>query len=127
MEVLAGLAGELSPDHEAFRHVRYQVVAEDLRPGATGAPCPVSHVVFPSYRAGSATRLEPIARAAAMMRLAEQTFNRGTMGESGMRALGRVVSAAECHELRFDDLDEAIGMIRGVLDRATIVTNGSSR
>lgn len=120
MGVLDGLASELSPEHEALRHLRYQVAAEDLRTGSMGAACPVALVVLPTYRPASATRLQPISRATAMVRLAEQTFNRRRMGARGITTLGRVVTEAACYGLTVGDLATAIAGLRRVLDGSTV-------
>jgi hypothetical protein len=86
--------------------------------GATGGPCSVGYVVLPAYHAASVTRLRPISRATALMRLGEQTFNRARMGGAGIVALARVVSGAECFELPIADLHEAIRAIEGLFARS---------
>jgi hypothetical protein len=76
----------------------------------------------PTYRPGSATRLRPMSRATAMIRLAEQTFNRRRMGTRGITTLGHVVAEAECYELTVGDLGEAIAAIRGAFEGSTVGT-----
>jgi hypothetical protein len=120
MAVLPGLLSELPSEHETFRHIRYQVSAEDLRRGSTGAPCPISYVVLPAYRSGSATRLRPVSRAAALMRLWEQTFNRARMGGTGITTLAEVVGGAECFELPIGDLQEAVRAIQSLFARSLV-------
>jgi hypothetical protein len=117
MAVLTGLLAELPVECERFRHRRYQVTAEDLRPDSTGVPCPVGFVVLPAYRPRSATQVRPVSRAKALMRLGEQTFNRARIGRAGIGTLADVVAGAECFELPIGDLDEAILAVRSLFSR----------
>ena len=118
MAVLAGVLPELPPECERFRHRRYQVTAEDLRPDSTGDSCPVGLIVFPAYRAGSATQVRPVSRTTALMRLGEQTFNRARIGSAGIGALADVVAGAECFELPIGDLHEAVLAVRSLFTRS---------
>lgn len=68
-------------------------------------------VVFPRYMAGSQTDLQPLSRAKAFMRLAEQGFNYGILGKHGFEALGTLVESCECHEFRYSRLDEAVALL----------------
>jgi hypothetical protein len=120
MAVLSGLLSELPPEHEQYRHLRYQVTAEDLRQGSTGGPCPVGFVVLPAYRSGSVTGLLPISRAAALMRLGEQAFNRARIGNAGIETLARVVASAECFELPIGDLPQAISAVQSLFARPLV-------
>jgi hypothetical protein len=116
MAVLDGLASDLPAMYGRFRGVRYQVAAEDLRTGAEGSPCPIAYAVLPRYREGSATRLQPISRATALMRVWDQTFNRSGIGTFGIRTLANVLRGAECFELPIGDLHEAIQEIRSLFE-----------
>lgn len=116
MDVLDGLASELPAAYEGFRATRYQVSSEDLRPGSKGTPSPVAFVAFPSFHAGLETRLRPISRAAAMIRLAGQAFNMLTMGKAAIETFADVIRGAECFELPMGDLHQAIGEIRGLFE-----------
>lgn len=119
MAVLSGLVSDLPAIYERFRGVRFHVAAEDLRTGATGSPCPVGYVVFPAYRAGSETRLHSISRAEAVIRIADQMFNRPEMGTLGIRSLAAVVGGAQCFELPIGDLGDAIREVRGLFEPST--------
>ena len=117
MEVLNGLESELPVIYRRFRGRRYPVAADDLRMGATGEACPVAYVVFPAYRAGSVTGLQPVSRASALIRLAEQTFNMSRLGKLGIQTLADVLEGAECFELPIGDLQQAIREVRGLFER----------
>jgi hypothetical protein len=118
MAVLPGLVSDLPLLYERFRGVRYHVAAEDLRTGAIGSPCPVAFVVLPAYRPGSETRLRPLSRASALIRIAGQLFNRARLDEPGIQALAEVVRRAECFELPIGDLGDAIGEVQGLFERS---------
>src|SRR5204862_6200372 len=96
------------------RPVRYEVPAEDRRRGCIGVPCPIRYVVLPEYDLGSMTRLRPVSRATALMRLGEQTFDRAQVGGGGITMLADVVGGAECFELPIGDLQEAIQAVRSL-------------
>jgi HprK-related kinase A len=68
-------------------------------------------VVFPHYMEGSPTDLQPLSRAKAFMRLAEQGFNYGILGKAGFEALGTLVEGCACHEFRYSRLDEAVALL----------------
>ncbi len=120
MPVLDGLASDLPFFYEGFRGLRYHVAAEDLRAGAIGAPGPIAFVVFPAYRPGSDTELRPMSRAAALIRIAEQSFNQPVMGRLGARTLFDVVGRAQCFDLPIDDLGDAIRAVRGLFEPARV-------
>lgn len=65
-------------------------------------------VVFPKFVAGSATRLEPVARARSLLELGGNAFNYTLLGQAGFEALGRLVVACDCYEFSYSQLDEAI-------------------
>ena len=78
-------------------------------------PALARRVVFPHYVAGSSTDLQPLSRAQACMRLAEQGFNYGLLGKTGFDALATLAAGCECHEFRYSRLDEAVALL-GALD-----------
>nr|WP_314542781.1 HprK-related kinase A [uncultured Massilia sp.] len=67
-------------------------------------------IVFPKYEAGSATILEPIPRARAFLRVAENSFNYSHMGASGFRTLAGVIERCASFDFRYSNLDEAIAV-----------------
>lgn len=65
-------------------------------------------VVFPKYIAGAPTRLVPYPRARSVLDLGGNSFNYMLLGLDGFEALGRMVSACECFEFSYSQLDEAV-------------------
>ena len=67
-------------------------------------------VVFPKYAADAPTTLEPIARARAFMRVAENAFNYSHLGAAGFLALSGAIARCASYDFRYSDLDEAIAV-----------------
>jgi hypothetical protein len=71
-------------------------------------------VVFPKFvRAGSHV-LEPVAKAAAMMELVDNSVNYGVLGSVGYRALARLVGETVCLALDYEDLSRAVDALAGL-------------
>ena len=79
---------------------------EDVRRSEETAS--VGWVVFPRFVRGANHRLEPVAKAAAMMELVDNSINYGVLGVVGYRALARLVEESSCFALDFEDLDLAL-------------------
>lgn len=71
-------------------------------------PARPAWVVFPKWQAGQATRLEPLGKARACLRLAEQGFNYSLLGSIAFNALTTLLDGCECYEFGYSVLDEAI-------------------
>ena len=72
-------------------------------------------ILFPRYRAGSATRLRPLARSQAFVRLSNNAFNYHLLGETAFLALTRTVEACQCHTFEYSDLDEAVALLENLV------------
>ncbi|MEH6648982.1 MAG: HprK-related kinase A [Motiliproteus sp.] len=73
-------------------------------------------LIFPKYQPSSALELRALPPANAMMRLAEQTFNYGILGEKAFTALNQFVRLCDCYELEYDgNLDHAVEQIEALL------------
>ena len=99
----------------------HYVSAEALRPGAIEGQTPVSlrWVVFPSYVAGSTTRMEPISRAEALVALVDNSYNFKRFKAEGVRVLAQVLRDADCYRLRIGDLPSAIDAVRATVEGTT--------
>lgn len=91
--------------------------AEHVR--ARHAPAAPALVVFPRFDAGSSVQIEPVSRARAFARLAVNSFNYELLGPDGFDALGRLVAASVCYQLRYGDVAQAVQAIGQLLDEAT--------
>ena len=65
-------------------------------------------VVFPRYVADAAPRMEPLSKAAAFMRIAENAFNYAIQGAQGFATLCRLIDACDCYEFSYSRLDDAV-------------------
>ena len=68
-------------------------------------------ILFPRYRQGSATRLRPLARSQAFLRLSNNAFNYHLLGETAFVALTRMVQACQCYSFEYSNLDEAVEVL----------------
>lgn len=67
-------------------------------------------IVFPKYCAGAGTCLTPVSKARALMRVAENSFNYGLLGEQGFRALGSLMAHCDSFDFEYSELEEAIAV-----------------
>jgi HprK-related kinase A len=89
--------------------------AADLGGTIASRAVAASLVVVPAYRAGAATRLEPLSRAEAAVLLAEQSFNFNELGGAGLFAIGELVRGCTCHRLTYSDLAAGVACISELL------------
>ncbi|MCX8113648.1 MAG: HprK-related kinase A [Burkholderiaceae bacterium] len=83
-------------------------------------PAEPALVVFPRFDPGCGVEIEPLSRARAFARLAVNAFNYEVLGPDGFDALGRIVSASACYQLRYGDLARAVQAIGHLLDEAAV-------
>jgi HprK-related kinase A len=75
-------------------------------------------VVVPRYRAGEATTLEPLPKAAAFMQLVDNGFNYSVHGRAGFEVLSSLIDASRCFRFTYGgNLDEATAAIESLLRR----------
>lgn len=67
-------------------------------------------IVLPRYEAGAPTRLTPLSKAQAVVRLVENAFNINVHGVHGFELLARLVDGCDCFEFRYSRLDEAVAL-----------------
>jgi hypothetical protein len=95
------------------------VAPEDLRPDCLGEACPLRLVVFPSYRAGAATVVEPISRAAGVVELISNCVNFGQFGAEGLRDIAAAARGARFYRLGGGDLAAAVAAVRSLAGTPT--------
>lgn len=104
---LADFAPHVDPGVAAWLPDQWQLPATAIRPGAVTATAQPRVLIFPRYEAGAATRLAPLSRADAVVRLVHSTFRFAEQPDRDLEALGRLARDCECHELVMGDLDAA--------------------
>lgn len=82
-------------------------------PAGTGA------IVLPQWRAGSPTRLEPVAARPIFSALAFNAFNYKLLGAIGFSTVVHLVRACPAFQLIYSDLDDAIATIDGLWARTS--------
>ncbi len=81
---------------------------------AWAQPAPARWVLFPRFRAGSDTRLEPLGRGWAFLKLSGNSFNYKLQGARGFRTVAELVKRCPAYALDYSDLDQAIAAIDAV-------------
>lgn len=112
--IVAGFPGaRLGPE---YRDTRKGVVAHAAPPSASTAaaetPARCRWVVFPRFAAGIPPTCEEIGRAEAFARIAEQSFNRDRMGETGFHAICAMLDGARCYEIAYGSTEDGLALIR---------------
>lgn len=72
-------------------------------------------IVFPMYTPGATAEVEPFPKARAFTKLSVNSFNYELLGPAGFDAVGAIISRCDCYQLRFGELDAAIGAISRLL------------
>lgn len=83
---------------------------------ARHVPASPSVVLFPRFDRNVQLELESVTKPRAFARLAVNSFNYHALGPEAFEALGRLVDESSCWQLRYGDLDAAIGAISRLLD-----------
>jgi HprK-related kinase A len=84
-------------------------------------------VVFPRYRQGAETQLEPVSKCEAFMRLIEYSFNYHVTGVRGFQAVGKMLDDCETYRFSYSDLEEAIALFDGFhQDKAEALAGGEA-
>ena len=71
---------------------------------------------FPRYERNAPTALEPIGKARALVRAADESFNYSVLGRAAFETLVRVIDRCDCYELRFGDLPSAVREVLSVVE-----------
>jgi hypothetical protein len=80
-----------------------------------GDPCAPGFVIVPRYDAAAETALTRLSETEAFFMLALHAVNLLPHGASGTKALGRLAATCECYSLALSDLDEACGLVLGLV------------
>ncbi len=75
-------------------------------------------VVFPRYVADSAPLLQPRSRAGSLLELGRNAFNYSHLGKPGFDVLADLVTACDCYDFQYSDLNDAVAAFDGLLQAA---------
>jgi len=73
-----------------------------------GEPARPTWLIFPIFDKGASATLEPMTKAKALMRTADNAFNYSVLGRQGFELLADLIDRCECHEFRYGNLEEAL-------------------
>ena len=73
-----------------------------------GEPARPAWLLFPVFDKGATATLEPVTKASALMRTADNAFNYSVLGQQGFEMLAGLVDRCECFEFSFGSLPDAV-------------------
>jgi hypothetical protein len=100
-----------APGDDTVPQTQWQVPPDAIRPGSVGAPCPARFIVFPTYREGAVTAIEPLSPAAALVELATNTFKFRDDPRRSLETLADVIRGGESFRLVVGDLLDACRLV----------------
>lgn len=68
-------------------------------------------IIFPCFRKGAETLLDPASKAQTFLWLANDAFNFNVLGEQAFDTLRELVDTCACHELNYGDLGSAVAFL----------------
>lgn len=74
-------------------------------------------VIFPKYVEGSSAQLTPRSRANSLLELGRNSFNYMVLGLTGFEALAKVISASDCYDFQYSQLDDAVAVFDEMVAR----------
>lgn len=75
-------------------------------------PIPVRCIIFVEYTPGAECRPRQISRARTIFEIVKSSFNQYLFKEEGIALLDRLVRTCECYQLPFNQLDEAVELVK---------------
>jgi len=119
IELIEGLLPRLqigrvfAPTHKGtLAHLRPPIEAVERQ----AEPALPGWVVFPTHADDADTRLVPLRKAAAFLRLEKNCFNYDALGRPAFDALSGLIEASECHELPFAHAMAAAELVDGLAE-----------
>ncbi len=93
----------------------FRPTEESVLRGSTSAR--IAAIVFPDFRVGVPTTIEPLEGAGAFLRLAGNAFNYEVVGERAFRTVASIVRRCGTHVLRYGELESAHSALESVINR----------
>ncbi len=106
--------GRVFPDTHKGRLAHLRPPTEAVERQAE--PALPAWVVFPTHAENADTRLAPLRKAAAFLRLEENCFNYNALGRTAFDALSQLIQKAECYELPFTEAVAAAELVEGLAE-----------
>lgn len=116
IDIVSGFPGaRIGPRYQDTRKGTVALAAptvESVRAAEEPARC--RWVVFPTYAPEEEAWCEELSRAEAFALIAEQSFNKDRLGESGFRAMCSMLDGARCYEIGYRSTEEALSLINDI-------------
>lgn len=77
-------------------------------------------VIFPKYIPESRAELTPRSKANSMLELGRNSFNYTVLGLTGFEILADVISASDCYDFRYSQLEEAVSVFDQLAARSQV-------
>jgi HprK-related kinase A len=74
-------------------------------------------VIFPKYVPGASAELTARSKANSMLELGRNAFNYTVLGLTGFEVLADVISASDCYDFRYSQLEDAVSVFDGLAAR----------
>jgi HprK-related kinase A len=74
-------------------------------------PAVPAWVIFPAFEPGAVPRLEPLPKARALLRLADNSFNHSLRGVQGFEVLTGLIDSCDSYEFEYGDLESALKLV----------------
>lgn len=79
-------------------------------------PAAPGWIVFPSYSAGAASRLQTRPKAECFIEVAANAINYSVLGQQGFDVLAEVIDRSDCYEFTYSDLEEGVRLLTEMAD-----------
>ena len=112
----AVFATRLVPDGAAPADGVHVGIAQ-IRRGAIAGPCTVNHVIDHRYHPGAPTKLEPISRADAIVRMGRAAPRLRSEGDRGLGTLAGLMDGASAYTLVSGELELGVRKVRQLVER----------
>lgn len=101
--------GRVYPDTRKGR--LSHLMAPDDAVAKARIPARGTWVVFPRFEADATPHAEPLSRAEALLRMADQSFNREALGADGFRVMCQLMDGADCWLLEYSSTEQALALV----------------
>lgn len=99
-------------DIEGARFVHMKPPLDSVR--RAGEQAMPAWVILPRWSAGRPTRIEPLAKAHALLRMTDQSFNYNHLGAKGFECVADLVRRCDCYTLEYGDLDDVLTRLESI-------------
>ncbi|MFT5675587.1 MAG: HprK-related kinase A [Paraglaciecola sp.] len=79
-------------------------------------PAPISHFVFPKYKANSKAQLFPLNKLDAFSLLIGNSFNYHALGKAGFEIMAQTMTNAKCYMFEYSQFDEANSVLTNLVE-----------